>query len=1305
MSLKIDRVQLEIVIGNDQARKRMREIDEEVRQLNREITKMQKTGADTSAHEARVKALRTEYDKLTNQIGLTGLSMKELRNRQKDLNAILNQLPGDSPLYKQYRKQLDDVNNRLRELRGNARQTESALSKFANGFNKYLPIVAGFVATITGTVMSFRKIAEEIAQMDDYYADAMKTTGMTRDQITNLNEEFKKMDTRTSREQLNLLARDAGKLGKSSKKDVLDFVEAGNQINVALGEDLGEEAIRNIGKIIDVFKLSTKEMERMDLKGQMLSVGSAINELGQSSTASEAYLVNFTQRLGGVASQAGISLQNILGYASALDQSGQAVEMSATALQKFIMSMMGDPAKYARIAGIEVKKFSDILATDANTAIKMVLRSLSEKGGFKQLVPIFQEMGMDGARAVGVLSALATNIEKVDEAQRISNDAFAEGTSITQEYNVKNENMMARLEKARKEFKEARLELGERLNPALLKSTSIMTYLIKVLPEVFNWLDKYGGIVFKLTALILAYNIGLKAQTVWTKLALVEKIKLTIASIRETASMIALNLQYVAGSRNVGQFTRSIKALWATLSLNPWGAVIAGLTAIGILVYELTTRNKKFTDQASAMVEINKKIAESVGRERGEVEMLLGVARNESISKNERIKAINRLNEISPEYLGNLRLENINTDAARIAVDKYTQAIKENAKQKAVADKVGDLFTKRLEKETEILEQQERKSKGGSEIKNLADRKIFQIQQEIKAIDQQIETYSKLGQTLNSNKQINDDSWFSKSMQLEREKKLLGELEAQQAALYNKSIPSGVLKDGNIPSWGTSAGFSDQAQFNLLTQRIEKQRELVAEKEKELDASRRLIEMEKELEYIPEFDEKKWIKERKKHEEDPKKTHARELNEIKMKFIEKKVTEDQYNQEIYITEVRHLAALIELRKKFKEDATDLETQLTDKLISEADRRYKLLQNSKDQIIKGIKTGKGKHREEIIKEDLWSPQRWAEQVDFLKLQYKQGIIKEEEYQKKLAEIREKFIGNFKNEFQDFFANLYDIELEKLNNFLIRYAKELGIVATMVANINGTIDNFNKAEEMAVERKYDKMIKAAGNNSQRVQQLEEEKEKKLHAIRAKYADKQFIITVANVIASTAVAAMEAFKAMAGIPVVGPVLGGIAAAAALAFGASQIAVAKQQRDAAKEGYYDGGYTDKGDDRDEAGVVHKNEFVNTAEAVRNPHVKKFLDVFDVAQKDGSIRMLNTTQILERARLGVSDQLRAVSPGSYRKADDQVNVILNRLTASVDRFTEKLDEPIESFTVISGPRGSRKRNEMYDKIMRNARL
>lgn len=91
------------------------------------------------------------------------------------------------------------------------------------------------------------------------------------------------------------------------------------------------------------------------------------------------------------------------------------------------------------------------------------------------------------------------------------------------------------------------------------------------------------------------------------------------------------------------------------------------------------------------------------------------------------------------------------------------------------------------------------------------------------------------------------------------------------------------------------------------------------------------------------------------------------------------------------------------------------------------------------------------------------------------------------------------------------------------------------------------------------------------------------------------------------------------------------------------AQIAVAKQQADEAK-GLYTGGYSDdyvqgytaKGDSYDVAGVipVHKNEFVTNHEGVANPHVKQFLDVFDIAQKNGTIGMLNTTQILQQVRI-----------------------------------------------------------------------
>lgn len=391
-----------------------------------------------------------------------------------------------------------------------------SLGNLSDSFNKYFGIITAGLASITGLILGFRKLSENVAKMDDVYADVEKTTNLTKKEVKELNEEFKKMDTRTSREELNKLAADAGKLGISGKKDILDFVDAGNQINVALGEDLGEDAIKNIGKISQVYKISTKELESLDLKEQMLSVGSAINELGQSSTASESYLVDFAHRLGGVASQAGISIQNILGFGSALDQSGQKVEMSATALQNFIMKLMSDPAKFAQLAGQDVKKFTDLLKTDTNAAIIQVLTSLNSKGGFQALIPIFNEMGLDGARAVGVLSALATNINVVTEAQNVSNRGFTEAISITNEYDKKNTNLQAQLKKAQKKFNDQALILGEKLNPMLLKSTNGFTYLVKALVKAPEFIKENSTLLLSLATALGSYIAFSSAAAIQT---------------------------------------------------------------------------------------------------------------------------------------------------------------------------------------------------------------------------------------------------------------------------------------------------------------------------------------------------------------------------------------------------------------------------------------------------------------------------------------------------------------------------------------------------------------------------------------------------------------------------------------------------------------------------------------------------------------------------------------------------------------------------------------------------------------------
>jgi TP901 family phage tail tape measure protein len=629
---------------------------------------------------------------------LNGSSLRDLEKTKRALRAQLQGLVQGTQEFVEKSKQLQQVNTQISRINSGLREQQSGWSRAANSYNKYFSMISSAIAAFAGVQFGLKKAKEEAAKMDDAYADVMKTTGMTKDEVLQLNESLKKMNTRTGREELNMLARDAGKLGVA-KKDVLGFVEAGNQINVALGEDLGDDAIKNIGKIISVFEKAQKDLRQMDLKGQMLAVGSAINTLGQSSTASEPYMVEFTQRMSGVAAQAGLSIQNVLGFASALDQSGQAVEMSATSLQKFIMKLMEDPAKFARIAGLEVKQFTQLLATDTNAAIKAVLAALGEKGGFQQLIPIFKDMKMDGARAVGTLSALATNIKAVDEAQTIANKSFAEAISLTNEYNIKNDNLQAKLDKARQRTKDLSEELGRKFQGPMFSAIKLWNSFLAVIVHMPKE-------VYYLIAAIAAYTVAVNAATTAKKAwVAITKIWQGVAA---TGRLVTL--AWAAGVNLLTGHTIRAAAAWkmfnASFNKTAIGAVITILGALAIAIY-------KFSTATSVAKKSYKEFQTEFEKERLNANGLFEALKRTNEGTKERRDLIQKINEKYGEYLTNQLSEKSSLDdiakAQREVNREMEIAFAAKAKDKARQEVFDDQLPEQIEALNDIRDKAAKK--------------------------------------------------------------------------------------------------------------------------------------------------------------------------------------------------------------------------------------------------------------------------------------------------------------------------------------------------------------------------------------------------------------------------------------------------------------------------------------------------------------------------------------------------------------------------------------------------------------------
>lgn len=240
---------------------------------------------------------------------------------------------------------------------------------------------------------TMRQYVDEYAEMQEHMSGVIKYTGLSAEAVDELYESFKGLDTRTSRAQLNDLAADAGRLGIQSKHEVLDFVDAANQITVTLGEDIGDDAVKNIGKITQLFQTDPSA----SLKDGMLATASTINDLAQSSSASEPYLLEFTARLSGMANSAKISQTDIFGLASVLDQSMVGVEKGATAMQNVLGALFRKPAQMAKIAGLNVKEFTSLLQNDANAALLQFLQALKDKGGMENVAPLLEQMKLSGA--------------------------------------------------------------------------------------------------------------------------------------------------------------------------------------------------------------------------------------------------------------------------------------------------------------------------------------------------------------------------------------------------------------------------------------------------------------------------------------------------------------------------------------------------------------------------------------------------------------------------------------------------------------------------------------------------------------------------------------------------------------------------------------------------------------------------------------------------------------------------------------------------------------------------------------------
>lgn len=1331
------------------------------------VTLMQQYDNEIDKANVDIKETKRQMQLVDNTLAhLKTSSVRDLEYSMKVLNQEMRGLDRGSEAFKQMQMQAKQLKTELEAVRAEGQAQQSWIGRTADWFNRMQGVILGVIAAISGLTFTVKSCVEKFASMDEEMTNVRKYTGQTADEVERMNEDFKKMDTRTAREKLNQLAGDAGRLGITASSMVEEFVDGADKINVALGDDLGDDAVKDIGKLALMFG----EDKTKGLRGAMLATGSAVNELAQNSSASAGYLVDFTARVAGVGKQAGFTQAQIMGLASVLDQNMQQDETAATAVQNLLAKMFQDSAKFAKIAGLNVKEFSKTLKEDANGALLQFLAALRSKGGFAQLAPMFEGMKMDGSRATGVLTVLADKLDDIKVAQDLATKSYAEGTSIINEFNTQNESVQAQLDKAKKKFLDLAIELGQKLYPAARLCISSASLTVHILSSIIDFVAKYRTTLITLTATIIA---------------------LTVA---ETAHIV--KLKAIAIWQNV--VVTGAKKLWAILAAHPYLAVAAAVTTLVAVIVDLSRKTDSAAKAQEALNDIQREAQKEIVEEQNKLENLRRVAMDETRSLKDRYTAINELNRIVPNYNAQIDKTTGKYKENKQALDDYIKSLVHLYEVQGAKDKLKEIGKERADLEIQRQEQEkiiqkdaeEAKSEvhvsgregksmdmGTASLRSKHKADLAKTKEDLAALDKKKDAIKDAYGADIQNQEIkkikkDDDGGgggSSTHQETEKERKAREKAEKKAAAEARKREAEAKRKQKQAADSikaETNQLMADNAKAYAEGKKTYQQ--YIDDREKitiaGIDKLKALY-GEDSNEYRQLLDDR--VNAAKKHDEDIIKMREKDIE--RERLVREANIKAQYNdansaiyqndialdEALYQNEVDAMQRRLSLYNEGSEEWLDLKAEMEQASLDHQLQMQEAYQNQLKEL-----------RQQFGKQDVQAQETmYLNGLDNL---YKKGLIKEEEYQQMKLEITKQFAaqraqieaedhgagstqakidsktsemvnsakaaagdaqstnGSFGGYFVSQVQN-YQNTMEKLkelygsdeqnhaaymqakaqvtSDFLDGMVQKTQVAYNGISNIMSAASAYSQAcsdlEQAKISKNYEKQIAAAGNNSKKKKRLEEKRDKELAAAKAKANKKAMKIEIAQAIASTAMAAINAYSSAARVPFIGWTLAPIAAGMATAAGLLQIATIRKQHQAEAAGYYSGGYTGGRRYRREAGVVHEGEFVANHQAVNNSSIRPAFDLIDRAQRSNTVGSL-TADDISRA-LGSGGGGAVVTPVVNVSNDNsEVRESLDGVNNAITILNQTLDDGLEIVMPIAGRSGLHRKLKDYERLLDN---
>lgn len=1160
------------------------------------------------------KEIKNDINSIDLEMKRLQRDIKEMTRGSEEYNRTMAKIQHLQGILKQHRQ----------EIKGITTETKKAtvsIGSMVDWFNRFGGVILSVIGFLTGFTLALRAIRDERNKLEESQAGLKALTGLDDDSIAWLTGQAKTLSTTMTKEGLRV---------RQSAAEILDaFMLVGSAKPELLGDKealkaVTEEAMRlqaaakdiTLNEAVDSLTLSLNQYgAAADQAGRFTNVLAAGSQAGSANIASQAKAI---RNAGTAAASANVPIEQTVALIETLAYRGIKDEVAGTGLKKFFLVLQtGADETNPKIVGLD-------------KALENLKNKNMDAGAIKKM---FGEEGYNTA------SVILQNTEMVKDFT-----AAVTGTNVAYEQAaINSDTAQAKLEQARNKMKLAAINLGEKLNPALTVSTNMLTNVLKYLPGLIDWCNKWGGTVLYVASCIAVYTLRTKAATIaskaWnaiTKTATALQLAYGIAvntvsgytvtsftQLRRLSTLLAghnillktvrISTYLFAGAMQVLQgrvdlAAKSMRAAWTVMKLSPAGALSTVLLAGGAAFLYLYKRAHEYVDVQKATNRLQKEAAKSTADQRKELDTLWMVAQNNRVAMDKRREAMEKINKIAPDYLGDITLETINTQKAADAKARYVEQLQKEAMLKGASSYIESESKKLIEYQVELdkaLAGQKKARESATYAQTgftAYDAAVEQLKFDIEHTKKAIESYMTIYEQISKELEVSTKT---------------------NSGTDGNSGGNGGGNGGKCPICGNKPCTCDK---NNTT------------KDKFVQA---------EADYY------------------------RRIADIKRKYLaDDKMTQEEYNKQMRDAEMQLLNDKLKVKGLEPSEIQRINDQILDAEIKARDELRRLdEQSAKDE---------EKRRKEQA-EEMFSrlDKEYQMQVEAAAMYHYENRTSEEEYFNELRRLQDVYYHKVLNDAA--------ISEEKKNQ-----------VREQMRKRNLKDAQKDAEEEKRIEReKFDILSDLAKGFGETMAQFFTDSEVSL---------KDFLKNILTMSLDALERMMIMAVTERTIKNIGSL--GFVGVAKAAGEIALITAAFETAKGLISNFYTGGFTPSGNWDQPQGIVHSNEFVANRFAVANPNLRPIFDAIDVAQRSGNVGNLTAEDIAAVAGSGKNTRTvpaKAPAASATTTTNDPAMVaMLIECTRVLRKLKNRLDDPLVAETYVTGKRGINQAQKEYQKLNNN---